>query len=186
MDTTGKELGHSAISAGEDVRVDWRSRVEWWIGAFLVAGSGFAALVCLQFIVEVVLGSDGSWSMQVGDVLVSGRLGVLTLTPVVLGLAATQGLLGIGLIRRRPWVGWFAILYVLSGMLGVGLMKILGAVGLSALVAPALGTLPMWVLLARRGRSNEEVPDQIGSGAREGMTLGAQGVSVDASESAST
>ena len=77
--------------------------------------------------------------------------------PFVLALIATQGLLGIGLFKQRPWVGWFALLYVLGTVLAVGAAKVLPTAGLFALMAPVLGTLPSWVFVARWRRGEVQI-----------------------------
>ena len=157
MDADGRDLIERECSAPVEERAGPRAKLERGVGGLLVGGSVLGMGAWLLFLLDMALGGGGTLHVTFQGVPVSGSPGAIVLTHIVLALLVTQGILGLGLFKQRPWVGWFGLLFVLCGTLGAWLMEVLPAGSLASLIAPLLGTLPTWVLLVRWARGDLEI-----------------------------
>ena len=125
-----------------------RRFIERLIGRFLIVTAGLGVIFWLLFAFGSGSG-HGDSSFSIGTFQGRGFLQALLATPTVLALAATQAVLGIGLLRRRPWVPWYSLAYVVGGLLFSALQRVLPDMFWVPLTLPLLGAVPGGVLLWR-------------------------------------
>ena len=131
-----------------EVRGGKRRFIERLIGGFLLVTAGLG--VIFWFLFAFGSGSGpGDSSFSIGTWQGRGLLEALLATPTVLALAGTQAGLGVGLLRRRPWVPWYSLGYVGGGLLFSALHRVLPDMFWVPLTLPLLGAVPGGVLLWR-------------------------------------
>jgi len=108
------------------------------------------------FWITVVMSSadDSPGSFTIGWFSGSGRLEALLATPPVIALVASQAVLGVGLLKRRPWVRWFGPMYVIGGMLAGALGRFAPPDSWVTLALPLLAAVPTAILGWNRLRSS--------------------------------
>ena len=149
-----------------DVPGGKRRLVERLIGGFLLVTAGLGVIFWFLFAFGGGSG-PGESSFRIGTFQGSGVVEALLATPTVLALAATQAVLGIGLLRRRPWVGWYGLAYVGGSLLFSTLQRVLPDMLWVSLTTPLLGAIPggvlLWRSFARRRllRKGQAVPPSL-------------------------
>ncbi len=127
------------------------SKAQWAVGAVLYA-SAAVGLIFWLLVSWTISVEPGGGTFSVGTFTGSGLRDVLLATPTVLLLVASPAVLGVGLMRRRPWVRWFGLAYVLVGLLTAVLAPYLPPDSLVSVVLPLTAAVPTGVLVWRKHR----------------------------------